>query len=159
MHRDLRLTALSVQNDADNIEAARRRSVAGNATNVPASDRQNVAPLASVDCCRRRSKPFAGPGFDLNEAEDAIVPSDQINFTAVIRKTKICGNDCVAQAPQVQVSLEFAALSGQQVFRLARRQMAAGEIQTADDEFGQPHHEPSNTPDEFDSSGFRFPPL
>ena len=37
IHRDLRFAAVSLQDDADNVEAAWRRPVAGDATNVSAS--------------------------------------------------------------------------------------------------------------------------
>ncbi len=62
-----------------------------------------------------------GSSFHLDEAENAIVPSDQINLPPVVRDAKVCGNDSVAQAPQVEVRLEFAAFAGQQMFRPARR--------------------------------------
>ena len=78
-------------------------------------------PLTSIDCRLRRSKSFAGSGFDLDEAQNAFVPSNQINFAAVIGNTEICGNNCVTQTPQVQVCFEFAAFAGQQMFRLTRR--------------------------------------
>jgi hypothetical protein len=39
IHRDLRFATVSLQDDADNVEAARRWPVAGDATNVSASDR------------------------------------------------------------------------------------------------------------------------
>ena len=139
MDGDLRF-AFSLQNNADNVEAAGRRLDARKATNIPARNRYDVPSLASINGRHRWRKPAVGSGFDFNEAKNAVVPSNQINFAPVIRYAKVCGNDPVPQASQVQVRFNFTAFTGQQMFRQAHRQVPAGELQTAHDELGQPHH-------------------
>src|ERR1035438_6952596 len=74
---------------------------------------------SQIACCH--PVPFGEDMASLDEAEDVIVPPNQINFAPVIGHTKVCGNDFVTQAAQVQVRLEFAAFAGQQMFRLVRR--------------------------------------
>lgn len=53
-----------------------------------------------------------GAGFHFNETEYVAVPSDKIEFSAMMRRSIIPRDDDVALAAQIKVSFFFTAASG-----------------------------------------------
>jgi hypothetical protein len=154
---DLRFAATSIQNDADDVKAAGWRYSTGNPPNISPGNRQNVLPLIPIDRRQRWCKPHVGSGLHLNEAESTAVPANQVNLTSIIRNTKVCGNDYVTQAPQVQVGLELAAFAGQQMFRFARWHVTLTSSRLRMTNLVSHTMTRKKTSDQPDCSGFRFP--
>ena len=136
----LRLVAAVAENNADNVEAAGWRPIAGKAADILPGYGQDVPLLVEVDRGGGRRKANRTSRLDLNEAQNSVVPADQINFPAVEGNAEVRRNDLIAEGPQMEVRLNFTVLARQQVLWFSRWEMPAGKFQTADDDLGQPDH-------------------
>ena len=112
MQANLRFAAAIARNHADDIEAAGRRPVTGQATDILPSDGQDVPLLVPIHRSRGRREIGTRPRFDLDKTQNSIIPADQVNLAAVVRNTEVRGHDSVAEGAQMEVRLNFAVLAG-----------------------------------------------
>ena len=117
---DLGSAAVLPKNNADDIEATGRRLVTGQPPEVLPGDRTNMLPFLHVNRGRRRREIGAGPGFDFDEAKNAVVPADQVNLTSVVGDAEVCSHNPVAQRTQVEVCLDFTLLANAEVLWFLR---------------------------------------
>ena len=138
---DLRFAAVLAKNNADDIEAARRRLIAGQSSDILPSDGTNMLLLVQVNGSRWRSEIRASSRLDLDEAKDSAVPADKVDLTSVVGDAEVCRHNLVAETSQVEVGLKFTAFACQQVLWFSRWQTFGRDFQAANDELGQPDHE------------------
>lgn len=85
---------------------------------------------------RWRGKAVVGPRLHLDEAQNIVVPTDQVNLSAVVGRAVIRGDEAIAQPPQVEVCLCFTSSTEFQV----RFAVATHSLQRPHNEFAQRHH-------------------
>src|SRR5256885_1837541 len=62
----------------------------------------------SVDCRFRRLHVARCSGLNFNKTKNIRVPADQVNLSPASRRTKVAGDNDIAQSAQVEVSVFFA---------------------------------------------------
>ncbi len=131
VNRDCRFAAVVAQDNADDIEAAGRRPVAGQPAKILPSDGANMFLLVPVDGSRRRGEISAGPGLDFDEAKNTAIPADQVDLAAVIGDAEISRYNPIAEGSQVEIRLNFTLLAGPQVLWFWRSKTFTSDLQTS----------------------------
>jgi hypothetical protein len=84
---------------------------------------EKFTPFVAIHGGFRRLYIVSGAGFDLDEAQHVLVPTDQVDPAATIRRTEIAGDHDVSPPPQVEAGIFLAATAGTQViWHFIRRQ-------------------------------------
>lgn len=82
-------------------------------------------------------------GLNFDEAEHAVVPSDQFDLASIVGCAEVLRDDALTLIPKMKVGLRFAAPGGDEVLRLDRAKIAGDGIQGTNDELGEPEHDRS----------------
>ena len=101
--------------NAKDIKAARWRRISRKPAQITPRDGNNVAAFVHGHGGRWRSKAVVAAGLDLDKAERAVIPADEIDFAAIVGHAEVGGDKLVAQALQVEVGFGFAALAESQM--------------------------------------------
>lgn len=144
MQRHLKLVAAGGWDDAQNVEAAGWRASSGQAPKITPRNRHDVPLLAHRHGSGGRRKAGVGPGLHFDETQDVLIPSDQIDFAAIMGNAEIRRHESVAQALQMKERLGLAALAQSEMLGSAGTASAAKPAQRADDELSEPCHADSN---------------
>jgi hypothetical protein len=126
---DCELAVFISQYDADNVEAASGSSIARQAPHVTLRDRQDVHFLGGIDGHLRRGEARVRLRLHFDEAQYAMVPSNQIDLAPVVRRAEVLGDDAIALVPEMEVSFHLATAGSHKMLRLRLSKMASGGVQ------------------------------
>jgi hypothetical protein len=110
---NLRPAGLLVIVHADHFEAplARIRQVA----QVFPGNGKKFMPFVAIHGGLRRLYVVGSAGFDFNEAQHVLVPTDQIDLPATIGRTEIAGDHDVSPPSKLEVNIFLSATAGAQM--------------------------------------------
>ena len=120
LQREPRLLSGIRGNNAEDVEAAGRLAIARQATEITPRDRNDVAAFVQRYGGRWRSKAVVAACLDLDKAECAVVPADQVDLSAIVRRAEVGCHKLVALGFQIKVRLGFAMLAQRKMAWLAR---------------------------------------
>jgi hypothetical protein len=81
----------------------------------------------------------SGARLHFDKAQDVFLPSDQIDFTSVMWRTKISGDHHISASTQEKIRIFFAAFAGALVFRMtfSRKRVISQPVESADGGVGE----------------------
>jgi len=88
----------------------------------------------------RRHQPGLGVGLHLDEAEDTMIPCDQIDLSPVLWRAKILSDDAITSFAEIEVGFHFAATGDPKMFGFLLAKAAGDCVQGTHDESGEPEH-------------------
>lgn len=87
---------------------------------------EQVVAFLPVHCGLRGFHVVGGTGLDLNETQDVVVLSNQVDFAAPVGRSKIARGHDVPMSSKVEIGVFFATPSGAQMLcSIVRRKRAA----------------------------------
>jgi len=144
VQRHLELPTAGGRNNAQDVEAARRRASTGQTPKVAPRDRYDVPLLTLRHRSGWRREAGVSSGLYFDETQNAFVPANQIDFAAIVRNPKVCGHESISQILQIEKRLGFTAFAQGQMLRSSRAATAAEPSQSANHELGEPCHKISD---------------
>ena len=86
-------------------------------TQIFATNGEEFPAFLPVDCGFGGLYVVSGAGLDLDEAQDVVIPANQIDFAATVRRTEIAGHHRVFTPSKIEVSVFLTTPAGAQVAR------------------------------------------